>query len=340
MYETLGLEQWTPREASIVFGFIVGCLFGVLAQLTQFCLRRAVAGPVAERASARGVWLLALAFAILGTQSLIQFTPISFAEHRLMAQDIPIVAIVAGGLLFGVGMVLTRGCASRLTVLAAGGNLRAVLVLLIFALTAHATLKGVLAPWRVWLGEYSINLDTMFSINQLPGGPWVITVLAVGCLVIMALRSATPPSLLVGAALLGFLVPVAWFGTGWLLVDDFDPIPLEGLSFTLPHTQLAFWLMASSAIPASFGVALVGGVFTGSLITHLLRGQFRWQSFETPGQTGRYLSGGVLMAIGGVLAGGCSVGAGLSGVATLSMGALVALLSMITGATLSARLIR
>ena len=43
-------------------------------------------------------------------------------------------------------MVLTRGCVGRLTVLGATGNLRAVTALLIFAVVAHATLKGVLSP--------------------------------------------------------------------------------------------------------------------------------------------------------------------------------------------------
>lgn len=52
---------------------------------------------------------------------------------------------------------------------------------------------------------------------------------------------------------------------------------------------------------------------------------------------GRYLSGGVLMGMGGVLAGGCTVGAGLSGVATLSTSAVIALLAIIAGAWLAAR---
>ena len=53
MYETLGLEM-TPREASVWLGLAVGLGFGLLAQLTRFCLRRALVGPEAERAEARG----------------------------------------------------------------------------------------------------------------------------------------------------------------------------------------------------------------------------------------------------------------------------------------------
>jgi hypothetical protein len=53
-----------------------------------------------------------------------------------------------GGLMFGAGMIMTRGCASRLLVLSANGNLRALLSGLIFAVTAQAALGGALAPLR------------------------------------------------------------------------------------------------------------------------------------------------------------------------------------------------
>ena len=79
------------------------------------------------------VWATALATAILGTQGAVAAGWISFADHRLLTPDLPYAAILLGGLAFGAGMVLTRGCASRLTVLAGTGNLRAVTVLLVFS---------------------------------------------------------------------------------------------------------------------------------------------------------------------------------------------------------------
>ena len=53
-----------------------------------------------------------------------------------------------GGLLFGAGMIMTRGCASGLLVLSAIGNLRALFSGLIFAVAAQAALSGILAPLR------------------------------------------------------------------------------------------------------------------------------------------------------------------------------------------------
>mgnify|MGYP000700434412 CR=1 FL=1 len=43
-------------------------------------------------------------------------------------------------------MILTRGCASRLLILSANRNLRALLSGLVFAVTVQATMAGWLAP--------------------------------------------------------------------------------------------------------------------------------------------------------------------------------------------------
>ena len=66
----------------------------------------------------------------------------------------------------------------------------------------------------------------------------------------------------------------------------------------------------------------------GALAAALIRGQFAWQSFESPRQTGRYMAGAALMGVGGVLAGGCTVGAGVSGIPTLSVAAILAIASI------------
>ena len=328
MFESFEFETLTAPQAAIWLGLALGVLFGAIAQITRFCLRRAVAGDAPERRPALAVWVAALATALIGTQIAVAYDLISFADHRFMATDLPWLAIVTGGLLFGAGMVLTRGCVSRLTVLLASGNLRALSVLLVFAITAHATLKGVLAPLRTSLGAVTLPLDT----TALPGNPLLWAALTGVAALAIAWRSGARPLHLGLAALLGLLVPAGWVGTGFVLYDDFDPIALQSLSFTAPYADTLFWGVASSSIPANFGVGLIGGTLAGALILALLRGQFQWQSFSSPAQTGRYLLGASMMGIGGVLAGGCTVGAGLAGVPTLSLAALLALAAIVLGA--------
>lgn len=333
MFESLGFETLTAPQAAIWFGLMLGAAFGALAEVTRFCFRRGLVGPAAERRPAMGVWLTALATAVLGTQGAIAAGWIGFDDHRFMAADLPWLAIAVGGLLFGAGMVLTRGCASRLTVLVGSGNLRALLVLVVFAVTAHAMLKGVLAPLRTTLGSVTLPLETV----ALPA--FAAPLIALAALV-YAIRSGARPVLLGAAALLGLLVPLGWVGTGFVLYDDFDPIAQESLSFTLPAAETLFWAVAATSIPAKFGVGMVGGVIAGAAALSLIAGRFRWQSFESPRQTGRYLAGAVLMGLGGVLAGGCTVGAGLSGVPTLAASAILALAAIAVGGITTDRLLR
>ena len=54
-----------------------------------------------------------------------------------------------GGLLFGYGMVLSNGCASRALVLLGRGNLRSFVVVIVLGIVAQMTLKGLIAPARI-----------------------------------------------------------------------------------------------------------------------------------------------------------------------------------------------
>lgn len=323
-----GLET---RTLHILLGAGLGVLFGIAAQASRFCLRRAVAGATGERKSAAGVWLTALAVAILSVQGLSLSGFIALDDHRWLSTDLPLVALILGGLAFGAGMVLARGCASRLTVLGASGNLRAVMVLLVFAITAHAMLKGVLAPLRTFIGSFSVQTP-IASLAELPGGAALWAALIALPLLAFAAQSGARRTHLALGALIGGIAAAGWAGTSVLLTDEFDPLPTQSIAFTLPWTETLFWTIASTAIPASFGTGFVGGVLAGAFASALLRGEFQVQSFDTPTQTLRSGAGGLLMGAGGVLAGGCTVGAGLAGGASLSVAALLVLSAVLAGA--------
>lgn len=328
MFEELGLDGWTPVQASLLFGLALGVAFGALAQYSRFCLRRALVGDTTDRRAAAAVWLLALATAITGTQIIAALGYIDVSGHRFVQSGITAPAILLGGLLFGAGMVIARGCASRLTVLAGSGNLRALVAILIFAVIAHATLKGALAPLRVSIASYSVDLP----FAQLPASPWIWAALATAAAVFAASRAKARPGHLAAGILIGALVPLGWLGTGFVLFDEFDPITLESLAFTSAATEGLFWAIAGTAITPAFGVGFLGGVLAGSALSALARREFAWTGFTADLQAPRYLWGGALMGMGGVLAGGCTVGAGLTGTSTLGISAVLALGAIITGA--------
>lgn len=326
------------RSLHLFAGLLLGLIFGAAAQASRFCLRRTVAGDAGERRSAAAVWATGLTTAVLAFAVAQASGFVALEDHRFLSNSLPLVAIVLGGLIFGVGMVLTRGCVSRLTVLSATGNLRAFVVLLAFAVMAHATIKGVFAPVRTGLGAATVDLPVA-TLAELPFG---IAALAAALVVLTALliRAAQPSVLhLVLGAVIGVVAVGGWMATSTLLFDDFDPLPVQTAAFTLPWSDSLFWIIASSAIPAGFGVGFIGGVLGGSFLSGAIRGELQLQSFSNARETLRYVAGGMLMGFGGVLAGGCTVGAGLSGSATGSIAALIALLSIVVGGWATARLL-
>lgn len=337
LLETLDTSL-SVQSLQLIFALTLGLVFGAAAQASRFCLRRAVADENGVNTSAMSVWITALAVAIGGFVVASQFGFDEASEHRFQSANVPFVAIIIGGMVFGAGMVLTRGCISRLTVLSATGNLRAVAVLAIFALVAHAVAKGVLAPVRTTLGSLSIEIPSGVLIQSPAVG------LAVGLALLfvaglLANASKTHLSHLILGGLIGLVAVAGWMTTSTLLMDEFEPLPVQSAAFTLPWSDTLFWFIASTSIPAGFGVGFIGGVLTGSFLSASLRGELALQSFGTPMQTLRYSAGGALMGVGGVLAGGCTVGAGLSGGAMLSVSALLALASIISGALIMRRIL-
>ena len=340
MLEFLGLGEWSPKSASVLFGLLIGAAFGALAQRSRFCLRRALVSNGPDQRQALGLWFTAFGIAIVGTALLVGTGYIDFSEHRYHSSTLALPAIMLGGLMFGVGMVLARGCASRLTVLTGNGNLRALAVVLVFAVTAHATLKGVLAPLRVWISSFAVELPFAGALTSLPGGLWIGSGLLAATAIIVVFNSKVRARELAMGAALGALVPLSWFITTVVLADDFDPIAQESVAFTASASQTLFWWIAGTAVAPDFGVGMFGGTLVGSFIAAVAAREFAVTGFTSDVPTGRYLTGGVLMGVGGVLAGGCTVGAGLSGVSTLSLSAVIALVSIMGGALLATRLSR
>lgn len=327
----------TSLNVQLLFGLTLGLLFGVCAQITRFCLRRSIAGEDGPDYAGLSVWLLALGVAILTFSIAESFGLIDLGGHRFLNSDVPVLSILMGGIAFGVGMVLTRGCATRLTILAASGNLRSVTVLAVFAITAHATLKGVLTPVRAVFGEATVALP-VGSLSEFAVLPFLIGGGVVAAAVSLAIRSRTQAMHLALGAFIGLLIVLGWAGTSVVLMDEFDPQPVQSLAFTQPWADSLFYALASTAIEPGFGAGLIGGVLIGAFLSALARRETALVSFTTPAETLRYGAGGMLMGVGGVLAGGCTIGAGLSGVSTLSVSAILALFAIVAGA-LIARLV-
>src|SRR5512140_1541920 len=150
LIELLG-EPWLLAGG----GAFIGFAFGFFAQRSGFCLRSAVIEFWRHEPGQKlAVWLLAFSAAVVAVQALILSGAMDASSARQLATRGSLSGALVGGLLFGAGMIMTRGCASRLLVLAANGNLRALLSGLIFAVTAQASLAGALEPLRTAISQW------------------------------------------------------------------------------------------------------------------------------------------------------------------------------------------
>ncbi len=336
-------------------GFLLGCAFGIAARLGRFCLLRGLRQWAIATARENGgapalqAFALALAVALLASQALAWAGLVDLGQAQVVRASFSLPGVLLGGLLFGCGMALARNCGARALVLLAGGNLRALVALLCLGLAAQATLTGVLAPVRQWLqgwGTTALEHATLAQQLQATGlSPLAALALAAGLPALLLLAYALwRPALrqsavqLWAAIAIGALVAAGWWVTAHVGVDPFEPTPITSLSFIGPVAEGLLFLQLAVGRSASVGPAIVAGTLAGAFAAALLTRSLRWEGFEQPGRLAASALGGLLMGLGGVLAVGCSIGQGLSGLSTLAISSLPAAIGIAGGALLTLRL--
>jgi uncharacterized membrane protein YedE/YeeE len=307
--------------------FGVGVAFGAVGRWSGFCLRGAVEDvltrPDAPRA--RG-FVLAIVVGLIAVQALVFAGWLDLAKAVVLPTSLFWGGALLGGLMFGVGMVLTGGCGTRMLVLAGGGNLRSVVVFVVFGFVAYATIRGILAPARAaMMAATSVNL----AKQTLP--------LVVGAIVLVAalafiLWRRVPAKHLVGGALIGLLVPLGYLVTAVLGGDEFEPTTVESINVTRGGGDSLIYLLTWTGSKINFGIAFVGGILVGAALMALVQRDFKLVGFERPADMLSYALGGALMGAGGVLALGCTVGNGLTGIASLAPTSFIALPAMVLAA--------
>lgn len=345
MIEQLELLREQHGTATLVVwgALFVGIFFGFVAEFSRYCARAALAewapGNESRAAAGNGMprtkqYLAAVLVALAATQGLFATQNIDLAQSIYWSVGIQPLALVAGGLLFGIGMVLAGGCVSRLLVLAASGNGRAVVTLLVTGIAGYATLRGILSYPRIWL-------EGAWATGNSPGALYesgAVSHLAVAGLIAVALLATLAVLVvrhggrgLLTGALVGLAVAGGWAVTGIIGADEFEPTQLASLSFVAPAGETIQYLMIFTGDTIRFSIALLGGVLIGAFVSALIGGRLRYQGFLTEGSLVRYLAGGLLMGFGGVTALGCSVGQALTGVSTASLSSIIAMLAIAAG---------
>ncbi len=351
-------------QAVVWGGLALGLALGAVGQASRFCIRGAIADWVESGDRARMMmWVLAVAVAATGTMALVSLGQLDASRALPWSDRFLWLSYLIGGSLFGFGMILAQGCPQRSLVKAGSGNLKAWVTLVVAAVAAQMTLRGVLAlPRADLLDATGFQLGHAQDIGSMlarlgMGSPgvlrWVVLAfaLAVGATALWRARAGMRLGHWAGGVLVGLLVVVAWALTGivgfipehpdtleatWMGTYSHRP---EALSFAAPLAQgldlLTLWTDRSNVV--TFGVLVSLGVLLGSAGSALIRREFRIESFRSPGELGSHLVGAVMMGFGGITAVGCSVGQGVSGLSMLSTGAVLAVAGIVGGALLALR---
>lgn len=319
-------------------GALVGVLFGAAAQHSRFCLRAATI-EVAERGFGPrlSIWLIAFSAGVASVQWTIALGLLDVSEARPLAATGSMSGAIIGGLMFGAGMILARGCASRLLVLSATGNLRAIVTGLVLTLVAQSALRGVLALSReglasLWLLPGGEARNILSYLGMGPGVAALIAALGLAGGFLLAFRREVRLSHAIAAALVGCAVGLGWLLTYAIAQTSFEVVEISSVTFTGPSTDTLMGLVNSTSLPLGFGVGLVPGVFTGAATMAILTREWKIERFGPDTPMERYLIGAALMGFGSMLAGGCAVGAGMSGGAIFALTAWVAVTCMWIGA--------
>lgn len=339
------IERFGDRHVLAIGGLVIGLLFGLLAQRSRYCARAAVLECCERQPALRtSVWWLGFAVAVLAVQLLVLMGGLQPEVSRFIAQPGSYSGAVLGGLLFGMGMVLAKACAGRMIVLSGQGNLRALLAGLVFAVAVQASIGGWLAPLRRSLaGLWQVDPGPDRNVLHLLGvAPWMGSVVGllmlVSALVLFSRHHRGRWGLGLMASGAGLCVALAWGFTQAVASQSFEAIAVQSLTYSSPSAE---WLMRvlSSDSAASFGFesGLLPATFAGAFLGALLGRDFKFEGFKTENRLGHYMIGAVFMGFGAVLAGGCTIGAGMSGGSIFAVSAWLTLLSIWLGAALTWR---
>jgi uncharacterized membrane protein YedE/YeeE len=333
----------------VVSGLAIGLAYGAIGLLSGFCLLSGLRGWWADGDSRLiRTYALALGVAISATQLLAAGDVVDLGKSIYLQPSFSAPLMFAGGLLFGYGMVLSNGCGSRALVLLGRGNLRSFVVVIVLGIAAQMTLKGLIAPARIAVLQASQSAPRIVSLPALLSSFGLSETFArmlaasaiSGALIIFAFAHGAFQrawgQIAAGIAV-GLLVAGGWFATGYLGADDFNPAAVTSLTFVAPIADAVQYAMLSTGLSLNFGIAMVGGVFAGSLVTALVTGRFHWEGFNSPRHMLRAIGGAALMGAGGAMAYGCSIGQGLTGLSTLALASFVAVGGILLGAAAGLR---
>jgi uncharacterized membrane protein YedE/YeeE len=333
-----------PFIVRTLLGLVLGILLGFVARRGRFCTLGAIEDAVYGRDKRRiRSWMLAAAVAIAGVHAFEVAGYLDLSRSIYTGPRIEWGGAIIGGLLFGLGMALVGTCGFGTLLRLGGGDLKSLVVFLVMALTAMATMRGATGLFRVHsidplsyqvAGSMSQRIPDLLGLAGMTAQlfPFIVAA-AIGAAACTNgfLRSSW--SVATGTAI-GVIIVLGWWATGSAGFDPFDTRRVESFSFVAPLGETLLYVMLATGLRPDFPVGAVLGVLVGAFLAAKSAGQFRWEAPDDAREMKRHLLGAFLMGFGGIAALGCTIGQGISGISTLAFGSFIAIASILIGARL------
>lgn len=326
-------------------GVLIGAACGFTVRRARLCSFGAIEDAWMGHDTRRlRIFGLALAVALVGTQLFVATGLLIPHTSTYVPTSLPWLSILLGSTLFGVGMALVGTCGFGSLVRLGTGDLRSLIVMIVFGAVAYATLRGMLSSLRIDVLEKQAIPIPGTNAGELPAvmswlglGDWRMPLALGGAAallfaVFLDKRLLRSPRLLIAGATLGLGVVLGWWLTG-VAVDEFAaPARPQSLTFVSPIGRTLYAVLTDPQGLVDFGVGSIFGVILGSFASALYDREFRWEAFDDHREMRRHLAGGALMGFGGILAGGCTIGQGITAGSLMALSWPLAIAGMMIGA--------
>ena len=331
----------------LLSGLFAGFSLGFIGAKSRFCLLGAISDRLVMSQNDRLLFWFIASLSALSSTSLARFLNIvDLSETDYLIQPVTFFPAAVGGAIFGIGMVLATGCATKNLIRLGSGSLKSATVLMFVLFAARSTMSGQLAIIK----EYLSSLITL-PIAAQPVSTELLLAISTAITVILLWhvrkRSQQPLSYWLSAIALGLIITFGWITTDlvaytlqgssslFFFFPESATIP-ESLSFVQSIVWWSDWLLLAKpmdrfAVMAFFGIVLGAAFFYWRTKTFIVTG------FHDTKDLGDHILGGILMGIGAIVSGGCSIGHGLTGFSTGSLNALIAITFIILSTIITAK---
>ncbi len=333
------MEELEIYEIVNILGLLLGIILGAVAQKKQFCFSGSIKDYILTKSTMRGSSvIMAMITAIIATALVATQFELDLTETNYYKENINYFAIIFGGVLFGIGMMLADGCSNRQLIKFAQGDINSLITLIFIGIFAYATTKGflhgylnpfvnneTLITWSTAIENFTMNIYAVISILSI--------------ILIFLIKKVKRVLSLLDGVTVGLLVAAAWYITGVIGEESMErTINLTGITFVYPTGKTLEFFTYYQVNELSFSISLVMGVLLGAFAMSKFNKKYSFgcTANQNINRTKYNMIGGALMGTGGVLSIGCTVGQGLTGLSTLAFASALAILTIFTSAVITA----